>query len=164
MPELCPLCETPVIRIPDEVAVRCPNEEGCQEQQIRRLFYFASKVAMDIQHMGEKVIAQLVRKGFVKIPSDIYALTEEQVSQLTGFKTKAVHNLLNSIEKSKEVTLDRLIMALGIKYIGTGTAELLAARAGSIERLSQMTEEELKLHRGCRRQSGSCCCELFCGI
>lgn len=143
MPLHCPCCGTPVVRVSGEVAVRCPNEEGCLEQQIRRIQYFAGKEAMDINHMGEKVVIQLVQKGFVKRPADIYTLTEEQVSQLPGFKAKSIQNLLNSIEKSKEVTLDRLIMALGIKYVGSGTAELLAARAGDIETLSQMKEEEL---------------------
>lgn len=148
MPAACPSCGTPVVRVTDEVAVRCPNEEGCPEQQIRRLIYFAGKDAMDIHHMGEKVIAHLVEKGFVKVPSDIYRLTEEVVSQLNGFKTKSVQNLLTSIEESKEVSLARFIMALGIKYVGTGTAELLAAKAGTIQRLSHMTEEELKQIEG----------------
>lgn len=143
MPLHCPCCGSAVVRVAGEVAVRCPNEEGCLEQQIRRIHYFAGKDAMDIHHMGEKVVIQLVQKGFVKRPADIYTLTEEQVSQLSGFKAKSVQNLLSSIEASKEVTLDRFIMALGIKYVGTGTAELLAARAGSIETLSQMPEEEL---------------------
>lgn len=143
MPLHCPCCGTPVVRVSGEVAVRCPNEEGCLEQQIRRIQYFAGKNAMDIDHMGEKVVIQLVQKGFVKRPADIYTLTEEKVSQLSGFKAKSIHNLLSSIEKSKDVTLDRFIMALGIKYVGTGTAELLAARAGDIETLAQMKEEEL---------------------
>jgi DNA ligase (NAD+) len=144
MPKVCPSCETPVVRVVGEVAVRCPNEDKCPEQQIRRLMYFAGKDAMNIDHMGEKVIAHLVNKGFVSVPSDIYRITVEEVSQLPGFKAKSVQNLLTSIEKSKEVSLARFIMALGIKYVGTGTAELLAAKAGTIERLSQMTEEELK--------------------
>lgn len=144
MPKVCPSCGTSVVRVAGEVAVRCPNEEKCPEQQIRRLIYFAGKDAMDIDHMGEKVIVHLVQKEFVSVPSDIYKLTEEEISQLPGFKSKSVHNLLTSIEKSKEVSLARFIMALGVKYVGIGTAELLAAKAGTIERLSQMTEEELK--------------------
>lgn len=143
MPEVCPSCGTQVERVPGEVAVRCPNETGCFEQQIRRIQYFAGKMAMDIDHMGEKVAMHLVEKGFVRVPSDIYALTEEQVSQLPGFKMKSVQNLLKSIEHSKQVTLERFIMGLGIKYVGTGTAELLAAKAGTIEKVGEMSEEEL---------------------
>lgn len=148
MPAMCPSCGTSVVRLSGEVALRCPNEAGCLEQQIRRLIYFAGKHAMDIHHMGEKVIIQLVQKGFVKAPSDIYTLTEEQVSQLNGFKNKSIQNLLMSIERSKEVSLLRFIMALNIKHIGTGTAELLAVKAGSIEQLRLMTEEELKQIEG----------------
>ncbi len=148
MPTVCPSCGTSVVRVSGEVAVRCPNEAGCPEQQIRRLIYFAGKDAMDINHMGEKVIMQLVHKGFVKVPSDIYTLTETQIAQLSGFKNKSIQNLLKSIEHSKEVSLPRFIMALNIKHIGTGTAELLATKAGSIEQLSRMTEEELKQIEG----------------
>lgn len=143
MPEKCPSCQTPVFRGLGEVAVRCPNDEACPEQQLRRLIYFAGKNSMDIENMGEKVLEQLVHCGFVKTPSDIYRLTQEQLYQLEGFKTKSVQNLLTSIDKSREVSLDRFIMALGIKHIGTETAELLAKKAGSIEVLMQMTLEEL---------------------
>lgn len=148
MPQFCPCCGSPVVRIADEVAVRCPNEEGCIEQKIRRLAFFAGKNAMDINHMGEKVIIQLVTKGFLKVSSDIYRLSETQISQLSGFKEKSIHNLLESIEQSKVVSLPRFIMALSIKHVGTGTAELLAAKAGTIIKLSQMTEEELKQIEG----------------
>lgn len=147
MPSHCPACGTPVLKIEGEVAVRCPSE-ACPEQQIRKLIYFAGKHAMDIEHMGEKVVMQLVQRGFIKISSDIYTLTESQVSQLTGFKQKSVQNLLTSIEKSKEVSLPRFIMALNIKHVGAGTAELLASKAGTIDNLASMTEEELKKIEG----------------
>lgn len=163
MPASCPSCGATVVRVLGEVAVRCPNERGCLEQQIRRLFYFAGKEAMDIYHMGEKVIAQLVYKGFVKVPSDIYTLTEREISQLEGFKSKSIHNLLESIEQSKQVSLPRFIMALGIKYVGTGTAELLAAKAGTIEKLSQMTEEELKKIEGVGEKVAQAVVHYFSG-
>lgn len=143
MPETCPSCGTPIVRTPGEVAVRCPNSEGCPEQQLRRLIYFSGKQAMDIENMGEKVVEQLVRKGFVQSPSDIYRLTAEQLYQLDGFKSKAVNNLLGSIEKSREVTLDRFIMSLGIKHIGTETAELLAKKSGNIDALMAMGMTDL---------------------
>lgn len=148
MPLHCPACGARVMRVSGEVAVRCSNENGCTEQKIRRLIYFAGKEAMDIEHMGEKVVMQLVQRGFVNEPSDIYTLTKEQLSQLTGFKDKSVQNLLASIEKSKQVTLARFIMALGIKHVGTGTAELLASKAGSIEQLSTLSVEKLKEMEG----------------
>lgn len=143
MPETCPSCGTAVVRTVGEVAIRCPNSEGCPEQQLRRLVYYSGKSSMDIDNMGEKVVEQLVLRGFVKRPSDIYRLTDEQLYQLEGFKAKSVQNLLASIEKSRDVPLDRFIMALGIKHIGAETAELLAKKAGNIESLSTMTMEDL---------------------
>ncbi len=143
MPKHCPICGTPVVRVEGEVAVRCPNKESCVTQLIRRIFYFAGKAGMDIDNMGVKVVEQLVKMGFVKHPSDIYTLTEEQLSQLEGYKDKSIHNLLTSIDRSRDVPLEKFIMALGIKHIGAGTAEDLAKKAGTIEALMKMTKEEL---------------------
>lgn len=143
MPENCPMCGAAVVKIPGEVAVRCPNNEGCIEQVIRRIAHFVGKVAMDIDHMGEKVIRKLVEKSFVSRPSDIYRLTENEIAQLEGFKEKSIQNLLTSIEKSKTVTLDRFIMALGIPHVGKGIAEDLARKVRSIEKLAAMDQEAL---------------------
>lgn len=142
MPTTCPSCGTSVIKVIGEVAVRCPNE-ACPEQLIKKIAYFAGKEAMDIDHMGEKVVIQLVLKGLIKAPSDIYQLKEEQLWQLTGFKEKSVQNLYNSIQKSKEVSLPSFIMALGIKYVGRNNAELLASKAGDIETLMGMDKDQL---------------------
>jgi DNA ligase (NAD+) len=142
MPTECPNCGTPIIKIEGEVAARCPNP-NCSEQQLQRLIHFAGKHAMDIENMGAKVVEQLMERGFVNTPSDIYKLTAEEISQLDGFKEKAIQNLLSGIEKSKDVPLPRFIMALGIKHVGAGTADLLAKKAGDIETLSKITEEEL---------------------
>lgn len=143
MPTHCPICGTQVERVEGEVAVRCPNSQNCPEQRVRRIAYFSSKPAMDIDNMGEKVVEQLVKRQLVTRPSDIYTLTSEQLYQLEGFKEKSVHNLLTSIEKSKNVPLEKFIMALGIKYVGEGTAEDLARRAGNIEALMAMTSTDL---------------------
>lgn len=143
MPDHCPACHSLVERVSGEVAVRCPNTLHCPEQRLRRLIYFASKVAMDIDTLGEKVMQQLFSKGFVECPSDIFALTKLQISQLEGFKEKSINNLLNSIEKSKDVALDKFIMALGIKYVGSGTAALLAQKAGSLSVFMAMDRDEL---------------------
>lgn len=143
MPETCPACEASVLRQEGEVAVRCPNIDDCPEQQLRRIVYFAGKQAMDIDHMGEKVVEQLFHKGLIKKASDIFLLNAEKLMQLEGFKEKSVENLLRSIEKAKEASLIRFIMSLGIKFVGTGTAELLAFKAGNIDTLMKMTEEQL---------------------
>src|SRR5690606_3089601 len=128
MPKECPACGAKVVQKEGEVAVRCPNPK-CEGQRVRRLFYFASKHAMDIDHMGEKVIEQLVEKGLVSRVSDIYTLDEAALAKLDGFKEKSIQNLLESIDASKKCTLSRFIMALGIKYVGTETADLLAEEA-----------------------------------
>lgn len=161
MPKTCPSCGSDVIRAAGEVAVRCPNQEGCSEQQLRRIIYFAGKEAMDIEGMGEKVVEQLVKRGFVMQPSDIYQLTEKELSQLDGFKKKSIQNLLHSIKHSQTVTLSRFIMALGIKHVGISTAELLASKAGSIEVLAAMSKEVLSQIEGIGPKVGSAIEEYF---
>lgn len=143
MPDHCPSCGSKIVKVVNEVAFRCPNAEGCNEQRLRRLIYFTGKDAMHIEHLGDKVAEQLYVKGFVKRPSDIYLLTEKDLFQLDGFKQKSVDNLLKSIEASKKISLSRFIMALGIKHIGIQTAELLASHAQSIENLQKITLAEL---------------------
>jgi DNA ligase (NAD+) len=143
MPSHCPVCGAHVVRTEGEVAVRCPNYKGCEEQIIRRIAYFASKDAMDIDHMGEKVVEQLVKKKLIHRASDIYTLTAEDLAQLEGFKEKSIHNLLTSIDKSRHVSLARFILALSIRYVGEETADILAQQAGSIDKLAEMAEEDL---------------------
>lgn len=143
LPETCPACGAHVVRSEKEVAVRCPNKLGCPAQGLRRLIFFAGKGGMDIEHLGEKVVTLLVEHGFVQRLSDIYELTEQQLFELPGFKEKAVQNLLTSIEASKDVPLGRFIMALGIKYVGAETADILAAKCGNLENIALKTEEEL---------------------
>lgn len=147
MPTHCPICHTPVVHLEGEVAVRCPNNE-CGDQVLRRIAFFASKDAMDISHMGPKVVQQLVEKGLVKTIADIYGLTAEELGLLDGFKEKAIQNLLESIDKSRQTTLPRLILSLGIKHVGEGIAEMLATQAGDIETLSKMSAEELMAVEG----------------
>lgn len=143
MPTVCPSCQTPLARAEGEVAVRCPNKESCPEQQLRRIAYFAGKNGMDIENLGERVVEQLIEKGFVKRPSDIYRLNGKQLIQLEGFKEKAVDRLLKGIEESKQVAFSRYIMALGIKYVGAAVAELLANYAGNLNDFLKITKEEL---------------------
>lgn len=143
MPTHCPICGTEVIRREGEVAVRCPNRTTCGGQNLRRISFFASKNAMDIDHLGPEIVKKLIEIGFVSRISDLYRLTENELTQLEGFKEKSIHNLLASLEASKKVTLARFIFAIGIPYVGEGTAQLLADAAGSIERLKEMSEDGL---------------------
>jgi DNA ligase (NAD+) len=144
MPKTCPSCGTRVVESEEEVAVRCPNTRHCPEQQMRRIIYFASRDAMDIEHLGEKVVEQLFKKKLIRNIYDIYALTEQDLAKLEGFKDKSIRNLLESIDASRHVSLARFILALGIKHVGEGIAELLADHVGEIHKLAEMKEEELK--------------------
>jgi len=143
MPNQCPVCGSEVVRTEGEVAVRCPNKATCGGQNLRRISFFASKNALDIDHLGPEIVKKLIEMGFVLTPSDLYRLTQEQLEQIEGFKEKAIENFLKSIDKSKKTTLARFIFAIGIPYVGEGTAGLLADAAGSINKLSELTEEEL---------------------
>jgi DNA ligase (NAD+) len=143
MPTHCPACGTKVVHVEGEVAIRCPNFRGCEEQIIRRITYFASKEAMDIDHLGEKVVEQLVKKKLIRLPSDIYTLTAASLATLDGFKEKSIYNLLASIDKSRHVSLARFIQALTIRYVGEETADILARECGTIHHLAKMSETEL---------------------
>jgi len=142
MPKYCPSCGSKSVHVQGEVAVRCVNAD-CPSQKMGKIRFFASKDAMDINHCGEKVVEQLVSKGLVASFSDIYKLTKEDLSLLEGFKEKSINNLIESIEKSKECTLARFILALGIKYVGEGTAEALAEAALDVETLLKLSRDEL---------------------
>jgi len=143
MPNKCPSCHSDVEKIPGEVALRCPNRH-CRAQALGRIQFFASKVAMDIHHLGDKVAEQLYDAGFVRMPSDIYRLTEKDLAQLEGFQKKSIDHLLKSIEASKSCQLSQFILALGIKYVGSGTADALAHTALDIHTLSQFSLERLQ--------------------
>lgn len=147
MPKHCPICHTDVVHIEGEVAVRCPNA-SCSAQKMRKIAYFASKHAMDIEHMGERVVEQLVEKGLVQRISDIYLLSESDLAKLEGFKEKSVQNLLSSIEATRKCPLSRLIMGLGIPSVGVETAEALAEEARDLDTLLEMREEQFRSIEG----------------
>jgi DNA ligase (NAD+) len=160
MPKHCPVCKTAVLSEEGEVAIRCPNPK-CMGQRVRRLIYFASKHAMDIEHMGEKVVEQLVDKGLVSRPSDIYLLDEKALMMLDGFKEKSIQNLLQSIDASRVTTLSRFIMGLGVKYVGTETADLLAEECGDIETLLKMKEDDFLKVEGIGEKTAQAVAEFF---
>lgn len=160
MPDHCPICKTPVVLQAGEVAVRCPSST-CEAQRVKRIIYFASKHAMDIEHMGEKVVEQLVEKGLIARISDIYLLNEESLAQLEGFKEKSIQNLLMSIQASKTCSLARFLMGLGIKYVGTETAELLADQAGDLTRLLAMQSEDFDQIVGIGEKTAKAIAEHF---
>ncbi|MBN1915354.1 MAG: NAD-dependent DNA ligase LigA [Parachlamydiales bacterium] len=142
MPKTCPICHTHVVHKAGEVAIRCPNPK-CVARKERKIAFFASKGAMDIDHLGEKNVEKLVREGIISRISDIYLLNEESLSQLEGFKEKSINNLLESIQRSKQCTLARFILALEIPYVGKETAELIADYIQDIRKLFTVSREEL---------------------
>jgi DNA ligase (NAD+) len=160
MPMRCPVCNASVIHPSGQVAIRCPNAK-CGGQRMRRIVYFASKHAMDIEHMGEKVVEQLVEKGLVARISDIYLLDEKNLSLLEGFKKKSIHNLLASIDASRSCSLARFLMGLGIKYVGTETAESLAEHVKSLDELMQSSVEELMQIEGIGEKTAEAIAEFF---
>ena len=143
IPKKCPVCGTEVVREEGEVAVRCPNKL-CSARLKWRVKYYASRDAMDIDHLGGSTIDKLIEQGLIDNVADIYFLKKEDILKLEGFKDKSAQNLLDSIEKSKKQDLSRLIYALGIRHVGKYAAQLLSSKYNSIDSLENATEEELK--------------------
>jgi len=142
MPTHCPICQAPVIRAQGEVAVRCANP-GCAAQSRRRIEYFSSRSAMDIEGLGEAMVAQLAEAGLVHDIADLYTLTENQLLPLERMGQKSVSNLLAAINGSRNQPLWRLLAGLGIPHVGVTVARTLSSSFGTIERLSAASVEEL---------------------
>ncbi len=147
LPSQCPVCGASVVRLPGEVAVRCPNR-SCPAQLREGLRHFASRAGMDIRGLGEKLVAQLVDKGLVAGLADLYELDRERLLTLERMVQKSVSNLLEALEDSKGRPLARLLAALGIRFVGARVAELLAQAFGNLENLAQATEEDLAAVEG----------------
>jgi DNA ligase (NAD+) len=142
-PKKCPSCKTALVRPEGEAAWRCPNKRGCPSQGIEWLFAFASRGAMDIEHLGYKTGWLLMDKGWVEDPADVYFLTREQLAELPGFKEKSIENLMSSIEESKDRPLWRLLVALNIRHVGSTVARLITDAFPSVDALMDATEEDI---------------------
>ncbi|HEY3175080.1 MAG TPA: NAD-dependent DNA ligase LigA [Candidatus Polarisedimenticolia bacterium] len=142
MPRRCPVCDSEVAIPEGEVIPRCPNI-ACPAQVKGRILHFASREAMDVDHLGDKLVDQLVDRGLVKDPADLYHLDLETVAGLERMAKKSAANLLESIERSKRTTLPRLIHALGIRHVGLASAAALARHFRSLEALAGASEEDL---------------------
>jgi DNA ligase (NAD+) len=140
-PGRCPACGTPVIQLEGEVALRCPNY-GCPVQVRRRVRHFASKACVDIDGLGEAMVDEVVAKGWVSGPADIYRLRREDLLTLGKDVEKSTDNLLAAIAGSKRAELWRFIHGLGITHVGTAAAKDLAGRFGSLEALSEARMED----------------------
>jgi DNA ligase (NAD+) len=141
-PERCPVCDSPIVRLPGQVVPFCSSED-CVARRMGRLIHFASRRAMRIEGLGESLVQQLVSESLVKDVGDLYSLTLEQVAGLERMAKKSATNLLDQIEASKGRDLSNLVYALGIRHVGERTAGILAHEAGSLERLAAMSVEEL---------------------
>ena len=141
-PMKCPVCGAELVRLAEEVALRCPNM-ACRAQIREAILHFASKNAMDIENMGEAVVDRLVDKGLVKDYGDIYSLRPAEIKGLDRMADKSISNLMDAIEKSRSNDLNRLIYGLGIRHVGESSAWALAEHFGAIGRLEEASIDEL---------------------
>jgi DNA ligase (NAD+) len=142
MPPECPVCGTPVVRPEGEAVTRCPNA-ACPAQVRSRLIHFASRGAMDIEGLGEKIVDQLVDAGLVETPADIYQLTVEELEPLERMAAKSAENLVAAIDASRDATLARFLYALGIRNVGTTIAEILAGHFAAAPDVLDASEDTL---------------------
>ncbi len=143
MPKQCPSCGTPLVRAEGEADHRCPNKRGCPSQGIEWLFHFAGRGAMDIEHLGYMTVMRLLEAGLIEDPADIYSLDADKLSQLPGFKDKAISNVLDQVEASKDRPIWRLLVGLNIRHVGTHVAQVLARAFGSIDAIAAASEDEI---------------------
>jgi DNA ligase (NAD+) len=144
MPERCPVCESKVERLEDEAIARCTAGLYCPAQRKQALLHFASRRAMDIEGLGEKLVDQLVDRGIVKTPADLYRLDPETLGNLDRMGEKSAENLVASIARTRNTTLARFIYALGVRNVGESTARDLARHFGSLDALIVADEAALQ--------------------
>jgi DNA ligase (NAD+) len=142
MPKHCPICGADVERPKGEAIARCIGI-ACPAQVRERVIHFSSRLAMDIEHVGPALVNQLIEAGFVTDPADLYTVTLENLMSLERTGEKSAGNVMESIERSRDTTLARLVFALGIRHVGERTAQILAEHFGSLNRLRNASIEEL---------------------
>ncbi len=144
LPHHCPVCGADVIKPEGEAVARCSGGLYCSAQRRNALLHFASRRAMDIEGLGDKLVEQLVECELVHDPADLYGLTREQLASLERMGDKSADNLLQALEHSKTTTLARFLYALGIREVGEATAAALARHFGALEAIEQADEERLQ--------------------
>jgi len=143
MPETCPICGTKIVKTEGEVDYRCVNV-NCPAKLRESILHFASRHVMNIEGMGDALVAQLADRGMVKNVADIYQLTKSDLLSLERMGDKSAQNLLEEINTSKKLPLERVIFGLGIRFVGERTAQFLAEHFGSMEALMNASQEELE--------------------
>ncbi|MGG3804106.1 NAD-dependent DNA ligase LigA [Metabacillus fastidiosus] len=142
MPTHCPACESELVRLEGEVALRCINPE-CPAQIVEGLIHFVSRNAMNIDGLGERVINQLFQEGLIKNAADLYRLKRDELLQLERMGERSTDNLLKSIENSKSNSLERLLFGLGIRHVGAKAARTLAQQFETMDRIKTVTKDEI---------------------
>jgi len=142
IPDNCPVCNSKVVKTDGEVVIRCPNRK-CPAQLLAGLKHFVSKGAMNIEGLGDKIVTQLIDKGFVKQGADFYQLAINQLLRLDKIEEKSAGNILKAIEKSKKTTFSKFIFALGIRHVGEHVATILADKFNDISEIQNVNEDEL---------------------
>src|SRR5262249_19158835 len=139
----CPECGTEVVQTPGEVDYRCVNA-NCPAKLRESILHFASRGVMNIEGMGEALVNQLTSRGLVRNVADIYCLSKADLMSLERMGDKSAQNVLNEIEESKKLPLDRVIYGLGIRFVGERTAQFLSQHFGSLEAIMNASAEELQ--------------------
>ncbi len=139
----CPECETELVRQEGDVKHYCPNVYGCKPQIVGRIQHFISRKAMDIEGLGGETVGLLVNSGLIHNYADLYELTKEQVIPLERMAEKSAENLVNGIKVSKQIPFERVLYAIGVRYVGETVAKKLAKHYKSIDKLSNASIEEL---------------------
>lgn len=160
LPARCPSCDTKLLRLDSPPTLFCPNKD-CKERLLRTILYFVSRTCMDIEGLGPKLIEKLIDSGRLKRVSDIYAITEEQLSELERMGEKSAQNLITQIEESKKRAFHRVLASLGIPNVGSEMAKALAAYFGGIEPLRQADLEQLTRVEGVADKTAQGIIEFF---
>ncbi|MBP7086050.1 MAG: NAD-dependent DNA ligase LigA, partial [Enterococcus sp.] len=142
IPTRCPVCESELVHLAEEVALRCVNPK-CPAQMKEGLNHFVSRNAMNIDGLGPRILEQLFEKNLVHDVADLYTLTESDFLQLDKVKEKSANNFLEAIQKSKENSAERLLFGLGIRHVGAKAAKILMEHFGDIVTLSQASKEDI---------------------
>jgi DNA ligase (NAD+) len=147
MPTKCPVCQGDLVRPDGEAVTRCVNLY-CAAQVLGRVVHFASRGAMDVEHLGDRTAAELLDRKLIDDPADIFSLTAEQIGQLPGFKDKSIANLLAAIGAARDRPIDRLLYGFGIRHVGSSAARALADAFGDVDRIAAASVEELSAAEG----------------
>ena len=143
MPKFCPVCGAPVVRLPEEAAVRCPNRASCPAQIREAIIHFASRAGMDIKGLGEKLIDMLIESDLIANLADIYNLKKDSLASLPRMGEKSADNIISAIGSSRSKPLESLLAALGIRYVGQRAAEILSLNFPDIYKIAEAGIEEL---------------------